>query len=71
MTIENFEFGSIWIDEKLGEECKFIDTATITNGQTIVMLKPIKNMRGYKKIDGLIPFHLESFLDSFEPKTES
>ena len=67
MTIENFEFGSIWIDEKLGEECKFIDTATIT----IVMLKPIKNMRGYKKIDGLIPFHLESFLDSFEPKAES
>jgi hypothetical protein len=71
MVIEDIRFEDHWIAKDRDAECRVGDTIVSNSGEILVVVSPLKNMEEYESIDGIIPFHLDSFLDEFKPKLES
>ena len=71
MVIEDIRFEDHWIAKDRDAECRVENTILTNSGEVLVMVSLLKNMEEYESLDGIIPFHLDFFLETFEPKLES
>tara|TARA_R110002074_G_scaffold29819_4_gene84885 strand:- start:476 stop:697 length:222 start_codon:yes stop_codon:yes gene_type:complete len=72
MTIENFKFTKIWTNRGgIINTLKCSIEGTFEGGKgTYALLKNIEGLEDFNEVGGLIPIHLSSFLNKFEPTIE-